>query len=424
MSLPDASIAAAAAEPADKPVRIARLLTFLLPAVTGLFSMFQGIQQILFPAQLEAIDPAHKVGNLAVITTIVAVASMLAIPIGGALSDRTRSRFGRRTPWILVWSVASGVLMVLMGLADNLVVLGVVITVLWFTSNAYQGALVAVLPDRVPEGRRGFAAALIGLATPFGVLIGVNVASAAGQVLGYVILAVLLVVTALAFVFGAKEDSSLDLVRPVREKVGLGSALGAFFAAFRHRDFTLAFVSRFALFLSYFTVSGFLFFTVSDYIGVDQLPGGDPAAAVATLLTVTVGFWIVIATFLGWLADKLDRRKLFVGISAVGLAATMFIPIISPTWTGMMVYSAFLGIFIGTYFAVDLAVMSLVLPNKEQEGRDLGILAVATGLPSIMSGAIAGAIITFLGGYASLYIFGAIVAIVSGVTIFFIRKVR
>ena len=82
------------------------------------------------------------------------------------------------------------------------------------------------------------------------------------------------------------------------------------------------------------------------------------------------------------------------------------------------------GVFIGTYFAVDLALMSLVLPNKLQEGRDLGILNVAVGLPTILSGLIAGAIITFLGGYASLYVFGAICAVVSGVVVLFIRKVR
>ncbi len=108
----------------------------------------------------------------------------------------------------------------------------------------------------------------------------------------------------------------------------------------------------------------------------------------------------------------------------MGLAITMFIPVISPTWTGMLVFAVFEGVFIGTYFAVDLAVMSLVLPNKLQEGRDLGILSVAVGLPTILSGAVAGGIITFLGGYASLYIFGAVCAVISGVTVMFIRKVR
>jgi MFS family permease len=288
----------------------------------------------------------------------------------------------------------------------------------------YQGAVLAILPDRVAEQRRGWASALIGLATPIGVLVGVNIAGSVSQTLGYLIIAIIFVVTALALVVGAREKSSVDLPVAVRTKQNFGVAVSNFLSAFRDHDFRFAFISRFALFLSYATVSGFLFYTLQDFIGKDNIPGGDAAAAVKTLLTITVIGWVVVATFLGWVADKLNRRKLFVGIAAVGLAATMFVPIVSPTWTGMMIFAALEGVFIGTYFAVDLAVMSLVLPNKLQEGRDLGILSVAVGLPTILSGAVAGGIITFLGGYASLYVFGAICAIISGVTVMFIRKVR
>jgi MFS family permease len=425
MTIPDAPLAEAATDlpAAVTPPRIARLLIFLLPACTGLLAVYQGIQQILIPAQIEALDPAGKVGTLALLTTFVAITSMIGIPLGGALSDRTRSRFGRRTMWIVGTSIVSGVLMVAMGFTGNLVLLGALYTVLWLTANMYQGALLAVLPDRVPVARRGWASALIGLATPLGVLVGVNVAGQVGQVAGYVIIAVILVVTALAFVLFAREGSSADMPRPERQPLGIRQ-VGEFFSAFRARDYTLAFVSRFALFLSYATVSGFLFYTLSDYIGKDQLPGGDPAKAVASLLTYTVAGWVIIATVLGWVADKVNRRKLFVGIAAIGLAVTMFVPILMPTWTGMLVYSVLLGVFIGTYFAVDLAVMSLVLPNKLQEGRDLGILNVAVGLPTILSGAIAGGIITFLGGYTSLYVFGAVCALVSGVVVLFIKSVR
>jgi MFS family permease len=106
------------------------------------------------------------------------------------------------------------------------------------------------------------------------------------------------------------------------------------------------------------------------------------------------------------------------------MGLSMLVPILSPTWTGMVIYSILSGAFVGIYFAVDLAVMSLVLPDKANEGRDFGILAVATGLPQILSSVIAGALITFLGGYTALYIFGALCAIVSGIVIMRVRSVR
>ncbi|GAA4668049.1 MFS transporter [Frondihabitans cladoniiphilus] len=409
----------------EKPASVARLLTFIFPATLGLIALFQGIQQILIPSQVAHLDPAHKVAVLALMTTFVAITSMIGIPLGGALSDRTRSRFGRRTPWILATGVVSSVLMIAMGYSGSLVLLAVLYTALWLTSNMYQGAVTALLPDRVPEARRGLAASIIGLATPIGLLVGVAVAGAAGPLWGYVIIAVVVFVTALLLVFGIREESSVDLPRqPKRENGSWVASVGSFLHAFADRDFRLAFISRFFLSLSYATATGFLYFTLSDYIGTKNLPGQSVTGAVTIVDVVLVIGWVVVATFGGWLSDKLQRRKLFVGIAALGLALTMIIPIVLPTWTGILLFALFAGIFIGTYFAVDLALMSLVLPNKLSEGRDLGILNVATGLPTILSGAIAGLLITFAGGYPALYVFGAVCAVISGVVVFFICKVR
>lgn len=409
---------------ATRPVGLARLLCFLLPPSAALMAGFNGIQQVLVPGQVETMDPTNKVASLAILTAFAAIGSMIGIPMGGALSDRTRTRFGKRTPWIVGLTIISAALMIAMGASHTLVMFGITYTLLWLAANMHQGALVAILPDRVPEERRGVASAVLGLGPPIGAMIGVNVASHVGPVWGYTLLALGLIVTCIALIFGAPEASSLTPVKFVETAREKRSGVSGFFEAFRHSDFTFAFISRFMLFMAYFTVSGYLFYTLSDYIGIKQIPDGNVPVAVSTLVTITVGVWVVIATFCGWLADKLDRRKLFVGISAVGLAGTMVVPVIMPTWNGMVIYSILSGAFIGTYFAVDLAVMSLVLPHKEHEGRDLGILTVATGLPQIMSSVVAGGLITYAGGYPALYLFGAFCALVAGVVIFLIKKVR
>jgi MFS family permease len=403
-------------------VGLTRLLVFLLPAIAALAAAFNGLQGILIPGQVAAIDPLNKVSSLAILTMCAAIGSMIGIPAGGALSDRTASRFGKRSPWIVGLSVISGALMIAMGYSENLLVLGAVYTVLWLAANMHQGALVAILPDRVPEEHRGLASAIMGLGTPIGVLIGVNVAGHLPLRWSYLILSVFVIVASIALVIGAPEDSSVNAVRPA-ETTPRSNLLG-FFEAFKERDFTLAFISRFMLFMSYFTVAGYLFYTLSDYVGLKQIPDGNVPVAVSTLLSITVTVWVFVATFCGWLADKINRRKLFVGISAIGLAASMAVPVVSPTWVGMITYSVLIGAFIGTYYAVDLAVMSLVLPSKETAGRDLGILSVATGLPQLTSSVVAGVIINHLGGYPTLYFFGGLCALVSGVVVLFIKKVR
>lgn len=410
---------------AVRPTALRPLLAYLLPATTAMYAAFNGVQQILVPAQVESFGAASKVGHLALITALAALASVVALPLGGTVSDRTRSRFGRRSPWIVVMSVATAVLLCGMGLSTGIVVLAIMCVAVWFTANFYQGAFAAILPDRVPVARRGLAAAVIGLGTPLGIMLGVNVASRVGRVPGYVIFGLLLVVTSLALVFGAREESSADAVVPQRSSGGdTSNSRRAFFDAFRSRDFVFAFLSRACLSLAYFTVSGYLFYSMQDYIGVDHIPGGDVAVAVSTLTTISVVTWSVVATIAGWLADRLDRRKLFVGISAAGLAMSMVVPIVCPTWAGMVVYSFLSGAFIGTYFAVDLAVMSLVLPDKANEGRDFGILAVATGLPQALASVVAGALLTVFGSYAALFVFGAACAFAAGLVVMRIRAIR
>ncbi|WP_060906182.1 MFS transporter [Streptomyces scabiei] len=409
---------------AADPVRLPRLLAFVFPGTTAMYALFNAIGVILLPAQVARLAPDSKVGVLALVTTLAAVASMIALPTGGALSDRTRSRFGRRAPWLMVMACASAPLTIAMGLSNSLVVIAILLTVLWFTMNFYGGAISAILPDRVPVARRGVASAVIGLGTPVGILFGVNLASRVSQVWAYTALALVLLVTTLALVAGAREPSSLDLVteRP-KDRGNATAAVRAFFRAFTHRDFALAFASRFGLFLSYFTVSGYLFFTVQDYVGANNVPGGNVAVAVSTLSTVSFGTWIAVATLCGWLADKLDRRKLFIAISALGLGLSQVIPIVSHSWAAMLAYSAVSGASLGTYFAVDLAVMSLVLPDKENEGRDFAILNVATGLPQLAAPAIAGSLIG-LGGYGSLFLVSGACALVAGALAMCIRSIR
>lgn len=401
-----------------------RLLTFLLPATASMYAIFNGLQQIVIPARVEALDPAGKVANLGLLTSVAAIASLLALPIGGAVSDRTRTRLGRRAPWLLLMSALAGALTILLGYSHSVVVLGTIYIALWFVANFYQGAITAILPDRVPVRRRGVASSVIGLATPLGILFGVNAASHLPMGLACWLLGATFLVTSIMLVLNAPDASSMLMPRTQRTRVRVGDAVGDFLSAFRSADFSWAFASRFMLFLSYFLVAGYLYYTLQDYVGIARLPFDTIAKAVGTLVSLNVVSWLIVSSFCGYLADRLDRRKLFVGVSALGVAACMVIPILFPTWHGMMAYSILSGAFIGVYFAVDLALMSLVLPDKENEGRDFGILAVATGLPQIMSSAVAAAIISWAGGYQALYGFASVFGVLSCIFVLKIKSVR
>lgn len=100
---------------------------------------------------------------------IMAIDNVLAIfmlPLFGALSDHTRTRLGKRTPYILFGTLVSVVLLVLLGLFNEQTHFwGFMCTLfaLLFTMSVYRTPAVAYMPDVTPKPLRSKANAIINL---------------------------------------------------------------------------------------------------------------------------------------------------------------------------------------------------------------------------------------------------------------------
>jgi MFS family permease len=187
----------------------------------ALSALFAGAGTVLLAQQVENIDRPHKVAVLGVIAGVSAAFALVFNPIGGALSDRTRSRLGRRSPWLL--GAPAALLIVLAWLGHSRTV--PVILAAWCLAqsvvNLYQAPLTAVIPDRVAPARRGAASAVTGVASVVGGVAGVGLASlfTSDVSRGYLTLGVLLAVTAVTFVLTTGEPSSAHLPVPQRDRL-------------------------------------------------------------------------------------------------------------------------------------------------------------------------------------------------------------
>lgn len=168
-----------AGEPAASPPATARLLPSMLIAGLTLFATYAGLIGILLPTQVQVLfGEENQEANLAIVTTVSFIFTLFAQPLAGAFSDRTRSRFGRRAPWMVVGALIGGVLLLGMGSLTQLIWITVFWVVIQVALNFLQAPLTTITADRFPRSRRGGASAMLGIGMQVGGMIGVMIASA------------------------------------------------------------------------------------------------------------------------------------------------------------------------------------------------------------------------------------------------------
>ncbi len=169
-------------------------------------------------------------------------------------------------------------------------------------------------------------------------------------------------------------------------------------------------------------MSGYQLYILQDHT---VLPGGmKPEAAVAVLMPLTSVAMVVSTVLGGYLSDRFDRRKLFVGASALLSAVALVIPAVSTSWPAMLAFAAVNGLAFGCYMAVDTALVTMVLPNAEDAARDMGVLNVANAGPQIVAPFVASVVVSVSGGYTALFVVAAVLAVAGALAVKPIRGVR
>lgn len=396
-----------------------RLMVWIIPANLGIYLIWGALPGILLPQQITLLfGQKDQVANLAIVATIGAFAAMVAQPIAGQISDRTRSRFGRRAPWILIGSLAGGLSLIGLAFADSLVGVIIAWTLVQIGYNFAQGPLTAVMPDRVPLKRRGTFAALSGI----GLMVGALGGSIVGALffnsiaVGYVFFAVFSLVVLSLFVLANPDYSSRQLQR---EPFTLSDFLKTFWVnPVAHPDFFWAFTGRLLLYTGYFAVTGYQLYLLSNYFHVAHPEQIIPLLGLLSLVGILVS--TIIA---GPLSDRIGRRKPFVFASAAVVSLAFLLPWLWPDVTAWVIMTVVSGFGFGMFQAVDTALMSEVLPSAKSFAKDLGVVNIAATLPQTLAPGVAGAIILAF-GYAALFPIAIVLGILGALAVWPIRATR
>ncbi|MDQ1621993.1 MAG: hypothetical protein QOH19_411 [Actinomycetota bacterium] len=425
-SIPDPGIVAAAAagrrsttalaEPTRKVT--ARWVTGLVLVNVGINAAFFGPINVFIGQQAISIDAGSKEEIYSLGVGCGAAVSLVANPLFGALSDRTVSGFGRRAPWVLAGAIlATAALLALSG-ATAVALMVLFWCLVQLGANAAYAAITAAIPDRVPVLQRGSVGGLAAMGQTVGiVLAAVFGAVVAGNfMLGYWLCAAALLLSVLPYLFH-RDDPVLPREARVPFRL-LGFLRGFWISPFRHQDFAWAWLTRFLMNVGNQLSTVYLLFFLRDIIKHE-----DPALGLLVLIGIYAVMVMITAVLAGPWSDRVGRRKPFVIASSVTIAMARLIMALVPSWPGALAGAAVLGIGFGAYLAVDFALLTQVLPQAADRGKDMGLINVANSLPQVFAPALALLALRHFGGYVTLFTAAAVIGLLGAVFVVRIKGV-
>lgn len=365
----------------------------------------QVVASVLLPQHYQSIEGIEPEALLGIVNAWTAVASLVSNLMFGNFSDRSRSRFGRRTPWIVFGAVLGGVTLFLTGTTTNPVLLTFWYCLCMFGLNCMIAPLVAILSDRIPSGIRGTMSAFYGAGTTVGSPIGVMLGAVfiTNMLPGFAVAGVFMFLGGIVAVLIFPKEEPADYLP--KAEGGIKDVLVSFkpprFST--AHDFYKAFAGRVCMLLSYQMITAYQLYIVQNYVGQSV---EESAVTISIMSTITMVVSLVGSVVAGPFSDLIGRRKVPVVVASVCFAIGIAMPWIMPSSMGMFLYAAIAGLGYGVYSSVDQALLVDVLPNKEEAGKDLGILNLATTLGQMLGPVIMSSVVLSLG-----YVFAFPIAI-------------
>lgn len=353
-------------------------------------------------------------------------------PIMGSISDGTRSKFGRRMPYLMIGIPLGAIFFAIIPSQNSFLVLLIYMFFFGLSMGFYRSQAVSLMPDFVRPVNRSKGNAIINLMGGFGVAIGYGV-SLLVDVIGlqtlFLIISLIMVLALLVLLWRVKEKESysyqmiLELEAKEGEKIKADKTSPGLLASVKdiiaEEDNSTIFILL-AIFCWFIGYQGIV--ALISIYGVQVLGYSEGLAGFLPFI-VTVPLLISIYP-LSYLPGKIGRRK------------TIKIGII--LWTSMLIVGFFLGLTQAPLYimAIPLALLGIgwamintnsivivweLAPTEKKIGTYTGLYYFFSYFAAILGPMIVGGL-TDLFGIASLLLNGALFFILAFIMMYFVKR--
>jgi GPH family glycoside/pentoside/hexuronide:cation symporter len=328
-----------------------------------------------------------------VLMTITSLWDAIIDPFIGHFSDITRSRWGRRRPYILFATPLTAILLIFVftppggnTVAINAIYFFVIIT-LFYTAYSlvgipYDGTMPEMAHNPKDLVRLSTWKSILGI---LGVMVGALVAAPLFSSMGPLAMAGIVAVVGLATIwlslFGIRETS-----RPIGERLPV---IAGFKATLANRQFLYMFVSVLIVHVAYAMVTAILPYFITTVLGRSEGDVGIFQGLLVLLMILSAPLW-------NWLARRVAHRKLLmICMVLMGfiIALNAFVGLVPGIDKQIQAYITvgLVGPVLGGYFILAYAMMGSVVDYDEmftharREAIYYGTFSLAAGIGPAMA---------------------------------------
>ncbi|WP_304055716.1 MFS transporter [Levilactobacillus namurensis] len=405
-------------------IPLIRLIPGLIIGPASWLGPYIVMNSLFLPAMLQHLDAPHKVELVAFFSTCGMIVAALSNMIAGALSDKTKSRFGKRAPWIVGGAFVFMLAMIGASLSPNIPTL----LAAWMVGQAALNFIVAPMVawlDFAPKDGQATASSAYG---GLGMALGNNGFNVVGALflsqfrLGFVIFGIFAFIGTLIAVLIVHEPANLDEETQhtaTKPKLTWKDAKSIFPGWSVGRDYYLALMGKLFQGVGNFAVTGYILYIMTDFLH----RGSQTQSSIQLINVIMLVFGVLMGFVAGPAADKLKVLKWPVGFSTIFLAFGALALLLFRNETGIIIYAFAAGIGMGLWNSLDNLLNLEVIPDPDRVAFFLGVYNLGNTITQAIAPVIAAAVISVF-GFSAIFIVSFVFSLVGGILMLSIKSVK
>lgn len=414
----------------NKEIPLRRLLPGLIIGPASWLGPYIVASSLFLPSLIQEIDAQNKIQLLALFSTCGMIFAAISNMVGGNISDRTFSKFGKRTPWIMGGATVFMATMILASFANSVTYLLIIWMIGQVALNFIVAPMVAWL-DMAPEESKGTASGAYG---GLGMALGNNGFTIFGAMflgqfrLGFIVFGIITFIGTLLATIIVKEPSNLDqkdeIMHTSEMTTSKKKTFGELFKIFPSwkigRDYYLALTGKLLQGVGNFAVTGYLLYIMTDFLNKDTSGAQASIQIVNTIM-------LILGIFMGFLAgpvsDRLKILKLPIVFSTFSLALGALSIFYLKNDTSIWIYGILAGFGMGIWNSLDNLLNLKVIPDPDRVAFFLGVYNLGNTITQALAPIIAAIVIAQF-GFSAIFIVSFVCALLGGISIMMIRTVE